>query len=312
MSEGQASAQVRFFTVEEESAGQRVDNFLAARLKGVPRSHIYRILRRGEVRVNRGRIRPDYRLQVGDQVRVPPLRLAERPPAAAPGRALRRLLEEAVLYEDRDLLVVDKPAGLAVHGGSGVSLGLIEALRAARDEPGLELVHRLDRETSGCLLVARRRAALRHLQRELRERRVEKVYLALVEGSWPRGLEEVSAPLERILVGEGERRVRPSRAGKAALTRFRVRRRLPEATLVEAQLETGRTHQIRIHCRIAGCPILGDEKYGRAAVNRAWRERGLRRLFLHAARLAFELPGEGGRLEVESPLPADLREVLSP
>src|SRR5690606_37116037 len=221
---------VRFFDVGSDEAGQRIDNFLVARLKGVPKSRIYRLLRKGEVRVNKGRIKPEYRLNPGDRVRVPPIRQADAPPPPVPGAGLRTLLEGSILLETDALLVVDKPAGLAVHGGSGVSLGLIEALRASRPDPFLELVHRLDRGTSGCLLV----------------------------GSWPKGIDRIDAPLLKTTVGDGERIVRADVAGKQAVTHFRVVKRFAAATLLEVGLETGRTHQIRVHCQLAGHPLLGD------------------------------------------------------
>ena len=303
---------VSFYLVAEDEAGQRVDNYLVARLKGVPKSRVYRLLRKGEVRVNKGRIKPDYRLRSGDEVRVPPVRVAERPVSTAPSAPLRSRLETAVLYEDDELLVVDKPAGLAVHGGSGVNLGLIEALRAMRPHQSLELVHRLDRGTSGCLLVAKKRSALRHVQAQIRDHRVEKVYLALADGSWPKGLTVLDAPLEKRTTASGEKIVRPGREGKPAVTRFEVRRRLADATLLEVALETGRTHQIRVHCQLAGHPLLGDDKYGNDVRNEALRRRGLKRVFLHAHRLCFELPASGERLCVESPLPRDLEDVIDP
>ena len=312
MTESGAGRQVSFHHVGEDEAGQRIDNFLVARLKGVPKSRVYRILRKGEVRVNKGRVKPEYRLRAGDSVRIPPLRLADRAPSAAPGAALRERLAAGILYESEDLLVADKPAGLAVHGGSGVDLGMIEALRAMRPEQSLELVHRLDRGTSGCLLVAKKRSALRDLQAQLREHRVEKVYLALVDGQWPKGLAEMDAPLEKRTAADGGKIVRPHKEGKRALTRFRALRRWPDMTLLEVTLETGRTHQIRVHCQLAGHPLLGDDKYGRDDRNRALRQRGLKRLFLHAHRLCFNLPGGGDRLCVESPLPQDLKDVIDP
>ncbi len=306
---GQGSG-VRHLTVDERGAGQRIDNFLLRELKGVPRSLIYRLLRRGEVRVNRGRVRADRRLAVGDVVRIPPLRLAERPPRSAPPPRAVAAIEKDILHEDRRILVLDKPAGVAVHGGSGISFGVIELLRAARPaEKGLELAHRLDRDTSGCLLVARRRSALRAFQALQQQGRVEKRYLALVAGRWARDRVEVKAPLEKNLLRSGERVVRVSPRGKAAHTSFRVVRRFADATLVEARLHTGRTHQIRVHAAHLGTPLLGDEKYGDAAANRVFRGRGLKRLFLHAARLAFTWP-EGELQRFEAPLPLELQQVL--
>ncbi len=301
---------VRHLTVDERGAGQRIDNFLLRELKGAPRSLIYRLLRRGEVRVNRGRVRADRRLAVGDVVRIPPLRLADRPASGRPPPRAVAAIEKAILYQDRRILVLDKPAGLAVHGGSGISFGVIELLRAARPaEKGLELAHRLDRDTSGCLLVARRRSALRAFQALQQQGRVEKRYLALVAGRWARDRVEVKAPLEKNLLRSGERVVRVSSRGKAAHTSFRVVRRFADATLVEARLHTGRTHQIRVHAAHLGTPLLGDEKYGDAAANRAFRRRGLKRLFLHASRLAFTWP-EGEYQRFEAPLPAELQQLL--
>ncbi len=302
---GSSSSGVTFFDVSADEAGQRIDNFLLARIKGVPKSRIYRLVRRGEVRVNKGRIKPEYRLCAGDRVRVPPIRQADAPAAVVPGAGLRALLDDSILMETEDLLVVDKPAGLAVHGGSGVNLGLIEALRAARSDVFLELVHRLDRGTSGCLLVARKRRALKDLQRQLREGGVEKTYLALVLGSWPKGLDRIDAPLRKSTLGSGERIVRPHVEGKQAITHFRVVRRFAAATLLEVGLETGRTHQIRVHCQLAGHPLAGDDKYGRDDDNEYFRSLGLKRMFLHAHRLAFKAV-DGSKVAVESPLPDDL------
>lgn len=300
-----------FYQVSDDEAGQRIDNFLLARMKGVPKSRIYRLVRKGEVRVNKGRIKPDYRLNSGDSVRVPPVRIAESAPLPAPSASLRQHLTASVLYEDDQLMVVDKPAGLAVHGGSGTNLGLIEALRATREDQGLELVHRLDKGTSGCLLVAKKRSALRHLQDQLRNHQIEKVYLALVAGKWPKGLTVMDAPLEKRTTASGEKVVFADRDGKSAVTHFKVLKRLGEATLLEVTLETGRTHQIRVHCQLAGYPLLGDDKYGNEALNRQSRPQGLKRMFLHAHRLAFVLPSTGERICVESPLPDDLQSVLN-
>ncbi len=303
------ASQVRQVSVSAEEAGQRIDNFLSRYLKGVPRSHIYRILRRGEVRVNRGRIRPQYKLRTGDRVRIPPVRLEparkrvlspERLPAIA-GR---------ILFENSRLLVLDKPAGIAVHGGSGLSFGVIEALRALHPEaPYLELVHRLDRETSGCLMIARRRSALRDLHSQLREGRVTKHYLALVRG----GLDSacrVDAPLSKNRLQGGERIVRVQADGKPAATVFRPLSRHGDATLVEAVLETGRTHQIRVHAAHIGHPLAGDDKYGDAQFNRDMKAHGLRRMFLHAHMLEFTDPASGEPVNVSAPLDAELKGVL--
>ncbi|MEX2964355.1 23S rRNA pseudouridine(955/2504/2580) synthase RluC [Microbulbifer sp. TYP-18] len=301
---------MQYLTVPAELAGQRIDNFLQARLKGVPRSRIYRILRKGEVRVNRGRVRAEYKLRTGDLVRVPPVRTDERKPAPQAGRQLRQLIEKSVLYDEQGLLVIDKPAGLAVHGGSGVRLGLIEVLRQMYPEqPFMELVHRLDRDTSGAIMVARKRSVLQHLQAELRAGRVGKAYLALACGKWPRGHRVIEMPLKKNTLKSGERMVVVSPEGKPSETRFRVLERYPLATLVRAEPVTGRTHQIRVHAQSVGCPLAGDAKYAQEGENEKFRTLGLKRLFLHSASLDCDLP-DGGRICVEAPLPAELERVL--
>lgn len=303
---------IEWLEIDEQSEGQRVDNFLIHHLKGVPKSFIYRVLRRGEVRVNKGRVKPDYRLQPGDIVRVPPLRRSESPPPAAPGKRLIERIEQSVLYEDAGLMVINKPAGVAVHGGSGVNHGIIEALRSARPEAtGLELVHRLDRETSGCLMIAKKRSTLRALHALLREEHgVDKRYLALLKGGWRGGDRKVTAALKKNVLSSGERIVRVEEDGKASNTAFRPLRKFGAATLVEAAPLTGRTHQIRVHAAHIGQPIAGDEKYGDEAFNAEMREQGLRRLFLHAAALRFVLPGMDHALEIKAPLDVELERVL--
>jgi 23S rRNA pseudouridine955/2504/2580 synthase len=302
---------VRQVVIEADYAGQRIDNYLLTLLKGVPRSLVYRILRRGEVRVNMGRINASYRLQAGDQVRIPPLRLPAQSAAPAPPRPLLEQLQQAIVYEDERLLVIDKPAGVAVHGGSGLSYGVIEGLRKLRPEARhLELVHRLDRDTSGCLLISKKRSALRVLHELMRENRVDKRYLLLLSGSWEQARADVKAPLAKNLLSGGERMVRVHPSGKPSHTRFRRLEAFGEATLVEAQLFSGRTHQIRVHAAHLGHPVLGDVKYGDDAANRRLRERGLRRLFLHAHSLEFGWPGERGRISVQAPLGPDLELVL--
>ncbi len=295
--------------VDSERVGQRLDNLLLGQLKGAPRSLVYRLLRTGQVRVNGGRARPGRRLEAGDRIRIPPVRLDPRPRPSAPRL---EFLERAVLYEDDRVLVLNKPAGLAVHGGSGLSHGVIEALRVLRpQEQGLELVHRLDRDTSGCLLLAKRRSALRWLHRQLREQGLEKRYLALVHGVWPRRRTEVDAPLRKHQVRGGERLVRVDPTGQSARTRFRVVRPFRDATLVEAELVTGRTHQIRVHTAHVGHPILGDGKYGDPEANRHVRAVGLKRLFLHAAEICWR-PAEGAALHcVQAPLEEGLEQVLA-
>jgi 23S rRNA pseudouridine955/2504/2580 synthase len=310
-----AAAGVRHLTVDAGQAGQRLDNFLIAKLKGVPRSRIYRLLRRGEVRVNKGRSRPDYRLCGGDVVRLPPVRTAERLREDLAGTdATGRFgwLEARILHEDDDLLVLDKPAGLAVHGGSAAPIGLIEALRALRPQAAfLELAHRLDRDTSGCLLLAKSRAALGSLHEQLRSGRIEKRYLALAKGALRGRARRVEAMLERGQYRSGGRRVRVTEEeGKAAATGFTARRRYLGATLVEIALHTGRTHQARVHAAHIGHPLAGDDKYGDRDFNRELRALGLRRLFLHAASLVLAHPASGRRLRIEAPLPPELEVVL--
>ena len=247
---------VLWVTVDEDNHGQRLDNFLLAQLRGVPRSIIYRIVRKGEVRVNKGRVKPDTRLATGDQVRIPPVIRKEKAPQPAPGSRVQGVVEAAVVFENDQMLVVNKPSGIAVHGGSGLSFGLIEVLRSARPEAKfLELVHRLDRDTSGLVMIAKKRSALRYLQDELRQRRIRKQYHALVVGSWPNKLGRVDEPLLRYEMPNGERRVKVDEAGKASLTTFRCLARYSGYSLVEASPVTGRTHQIRVHSACAGHPI---------------------------------------------------------
>ena len=301
---------VRYLEVEEGSSGQRLDNFLTRELKGVPRARLYRALRKGEVRVNKGRVTPDYRLVAGDRVRVPPLRQLTPAEVAAVPRQRLDDIAARILYEDDALLVVDKPSGLAVHGGSGLNYGLIEGLRQLRqDGVYLELVHRLDRDTSGLVMVAKRPAVLRELHRQLREKHIDKRYYALVAGAWPSATTRVEAPLEKNVLQSGERMVRVSREGKTAVTEFRVCERFSHATLVEASPITGRTHQIRVHALHAGCPILGDNKYSNDTSEDITRQIGLRRLFLHAASLSFTLP-ERPSTNLEAPLGQELEKIL--
>ncbi|MHB1370010.1 MAG: 23S rRNA pseudouridine(955/2504/2580) synthase RluC [Pseudomonadaceae bacterium] len=294
---------VQMLEVAPELAGQRIDNFLRAQLRGVPKTLIYRILRKGEVRVNKGRVKPEYKLQAGDLVRVPPLRLAERDEPEPLAQGLLERLEAAIVYEDKALIVLNKPAGIAVHGGSGLSYGVIEALRQLRpDAKELELVHRLDRDTSGLLMIAKKRSMLRHLHQALRGDGVDKRYMALVRGRWETSKKQVSAPLLKNTLRSGERMVEVTEDGKEALTLFRVLRRFGDfATLVEARPVTGRTHQIRVHARHAGHSIAGDSKYGDEEFTREIRELGGKRLFLHAYALRVPLP-DGGELALEAPV----------
>lgn len=325
--------------VGEESAGQRLDNFLIRVLKGVPKTHVYRIIRSGEVRVNKGRAAADTRVETGDVVRVPPVRISEATAAKADKPAPAR--EFPVLFEDEHVLAIDKPAGVAVHGGSGVSFGVIEQLRQARPAAKfLELVHRLDRETSGILLVAKKRSALTRLQDQFRERETGKTYLALVVGAWPASRKVIDQPLHKYLQADGERRVRvvskDDPDGMRSITLVQVKERLflppplgeasgvPEkkpassrgggegggtrdATLLEVTIKTGRTHQIRVHLASAGHPIAGDDKYGDFDLNKALAKQGLRRMFLHAWRLQFDHPATGERITLLAPLPAELQ-----
>ena len=301
---------VKWVDINAGQAGQRIDNFLLRILKGVPKSRIYRLLRKGEVRVNRGRIRADYRLKAGDQVRIPPVRVAERQTPAPTANAVD-LLANSILYEDERLLVLDKPAGMAVHGGSGLSYGVIEALRVLRpDAPYLELVHRLDRETSGCLLIAKKRSELRTLHELLRRGDVEKRYLLLAQGDWSQGPWKINAPLRKNQVKGGERIVRVDPEGKEARTHFRFLEGYGNASLMEAELKTGRTHQIRVHAAHAGHPLAGDSKYGDSGFNRELRKLGLKRLFLHAHFVAFRDEERHRDIEVSAPLAPDLRKLI--
>lgn len=311
MNEPQHNA-VSELRIEEDSVGQRIDNFLVKSLKGVPKSRIYRILRTGEVRVNRGRIKPDYRLQQGDTVRIPPIRVAEEVPPARPGERIQRIIEESILFEDKGFLIINKPSGLAVHGGSGVSFGVIEALRAMRPEARfLELAHRLDRDTSGVLVLCKKRSALRAFQEQLRENQTDKKYLALVRGKWKGGSRRVNAPLRKNVLSSGERVVRVSDDGKESLSIFEpVTVYGSLATLVRVSLITGRTHQVRVHSTHIGHPIAGDDKYGDFELNRRLAKQGLKRMFLHAAQLSFEHPISGERMLIEAPLPDDLTKFL--
>jgi 23S rRNA pseudouridine955/2504/2580 synthase len=303
---GLGKVRATLIEVGDEGGGQRIDNFLLRQLKGVPKSHVYRVVRSGEVRVNSGRVKPEYRLQPGDRVRVPPVRVAGRGSPSVP-----KPLKLPVVYEDAALLVVDKPSGVAVHGGSGISHGVIESLRAERPQAKfLELAHRLDRDTSGLLVLAKKRSALVELHRMLRDGEVDKRYLAIARGRWRGGARELKGSLHRFVTREGERRVAVREDGKVALTRVRSLRASGAGSLLELRLMTGRTHQIRVHLADAGHPVLGDDKYGDFPLNRALAPQGVRRLLLHAARLAFRHPLTQESLAFESPLPADMRTYL--
>lgn len=304
---------VEIVQVGSAQEGQRIDNFLTGRAKGVPRSHLYRVLRRGEVRVNKGRVKASYKLRRGDLVRIPPMRVAEPSAPTRPPQAPLRRLEASVLYEDERLVALNKPSGMAVHGGSGLSWGLIEAMRVLRPKATeLELAHRLDRDTSGCLLLSKRRSALRDLHRLIRENAMEKHYLALLAGRLPQPTVWVDAPLRKNLLRSGERMVCvDSEAGKRARTLFRCVRQLGDFTLVEAQPITGRTHQIRVHAAHLGAPVAGDEKYGDADANRSLRGSKLKRLFLHARALTFQPQYRERPLRIEAPLPSELEALIA-
>jgi 23S rRNA pseudouridine955/2504/2580 synthase len=308
--------QVQSLRVDPESAGQRLDNFLMRHLKGAPKTLIYRIIRSGEVRLNKGRASADARVQGGDLIRVPPLRLSA-PKTEAPAAPAR---DFPVLFEDDNLLAIDKPAGVAVHGGSGVSFGVIEQLRRARPSARLlELVHRLDRDTSGVLLVAKKRSALKHLQDQFRDRETGKTYLALVQGQWPSNRKVIDLPLEKFVLAkgqaEGERRVRvvarDDPNGMRAITLVKVAKLVGSCTLLEVTIKTGRTHQIRVHLASLGHPIVGDDKYGDFDVNRVLQKQGLKRMFLHAWRLQFRHPVSGEGVRLLSELPPELQQFMT-
>jgi len=302
---------VRRLTAEEEDAGQRLDNFLFRTLKGVPKSHVYRLLRTGQVRVNKKRVKPDYRLEAGDELRLPPVRQEEKAAPGKPPHWQQDALKAAILFEDERILVVNKPAGMAVHGGSGVSFGVIETLRVLRPEnPGLELAHRLDRDTSGCLIVAKRRSMVRPLHAAFREGGVEKHYLALLVHAWKGEAQEVDQPLEKNQLEGGERMVKVSREGKEARSLFTPLQRFADSALMDIRIYTGRTHQIRVHAAHIGHPVAGDDKYGDREANKALKAAGLKRMFLHAHRLAFPHPETGERMELIAPLDEELQSVL--
>ena len=307
-----SNPQVRLLVIDAEQQGQRIDNFLKTQLKGVPKSLIYRILRKGEVRVNKKRIKPEYKLVAGDEVRVPPVRVAEENELPSPKLSSIQALESMILFEDEVLIVPNKPAGMAVHGGSGLSFGVIEGLRALRpDARFLELVHRLDRDTSGCLLIAKKRSALKSLHEQLRLKTMRKQYSALLRGQWQAHVKVVNAPLLKNVLQSGERIVRVNSEGKPSETRFHILKRYADATLVEASPITGRTHQIRVHTLHAGHPIACDDKYGEPQFDALMRELGLQRLFLHASRLTFQHPVDHCELTMEAPLDPHLQQVLN-
>ncbi|QBH96461.1 23S rRNA pseudouridine(955/2504/2580) synthase RluC [Limnobaculum zhutongyuii] len=304
---------VQTVTITADTAGQRIDNFLRTMLKGVPKSMIYRVLRKGEVRVNKKRIKPEYKLEDGDIIRIPPVRVAEREESVVSAKLDKvAALEHCILYEDDHILVMNKPSGTAVHGGSGLSFGVIEGLRALRpDAKFLELVHRLDRETSGVLLVAKKRSALRSLHEQLRLKTMQKDYLALVRGQWQSHCKVVQAPLLKNVLQSGERIVRVDAEGKPSETRFKVEERFEFSTLVKASPVTGRTHQIRVHTLHAGHPIAFDDRYGDREFDQQLEQTDLNRLFLHAASLRFEHPSTGETMRVEAPMDKTLHRCLT-
>ncbi|WP_411991290.1 23S rRNA pseudouridine(955/2504/2580) synthase RluC [Agarivorans sp. DSG3-1] len=303
---------VQMVTVSDDEAGQRIDNFLLKRLKGVPKSRIYRILRKGEVRVNKKRVKPEYKVVGSDIVRIPPIRVAEE--TGLPSNKLNQVvqLEQHIVYEDDCLLVINKPSGMAVHGGSGLSFGVIEALRSLRQDCRyLELVHRIDRDTSGLLVVAKKRSALREMHRQLREKVVQKDYLTLVHGQWPKSTKTVDAPLRKNAVASGERIVIVDhQEGKASLTRYRIERRFAHMTLMKASPVTGRTHQIRVHSQYEGHSIAGDDKYTSRELLSEAASQGLNRLFLHAWQIRFTHPATEKEMHLTAPLESSLKSYL--
>ena len=306
-----AKTQVELRTISEQEAGQRIDNFLMRHFSRVPRSRVYRLLRKGEVRVNRKRVDAEYRIVAGDEVRLPPVHIDHSEEPGRPSSRLQELIERSVIFQDKHLLVIDKPAGVAVHGGSGMSFGVIEALRASRPRESLELVHRLDRDTSGCLCVARDRATLVALHALIREGGMHKTYLALVSGDWQLGTKRIDAPLATDERRQGERHVRVAAAGKDSVSVFKPVQFFGKiATLMQVDIPTGRTHQIRVHAAYAGHPLLGDDKYGDRERNAELKGAGLKRIFLHAQSIAFDWPGSGVPFHASAPLPADLAAVL--
>ena len=304
---------IQMIEIEDDFIGQRIDNFLLARLRGVPKSVIYRVLRKGEVRVNKKRVKPEYKLQQADIVRVPPLTVAAEPDRVSVKLTLVSELESHILFEDNDLIVLNKPSGMAVHGGSGLQFGVIEAMRALRPQAKLlELVHRLDRDTSGCLLIAKKRSVLTHLHAQLRDKTVEKKYWALVSGDWDNKVRKVTDALRKNTLQSGERVVKVDEVnGKPSETRFRILQRYAEGTLVEAFPVTGRTHQIRVHTACKGHPIACDDKYGDNAFSSQMNQLGLNRLFLHAKSLSFTHPTSLTTMRIEAPLDSQLENALT-
>ncbi len=306
---------VKFIEATSEDEGQRIDNFLMRHYRNVPKTLIYRIIRKGEVRVNKGRVKQNTRLQAGDLVRIPPIKVEQKTTQAKVPQSLQDHIEQSILYEDKDLMAINKPSGLAVHGGSGIHFGLIETVRAMRPlAKRIELVHRLDRETSGCILIAKKASILKALHEQIREDKMVKEYLALLSHHWPAGKTKVNLPLQKNTLQSGERIVRVDQDGKPSVSFFHVEERFGEADLVSIRIKTGRTHQIRVHSQANGCPIVGDDKYGEKDVNKRFRSLGMKRLALHAQFLSFQHPGlgetESAWIKLEAPLHQDFVQVL--
>lgn len=303
---------VKWITVDGDYTGQRIDNFLFTQLKGIPKSRIYRMLRKGEVRVNKGRIQAKYKLQADDVIRIPPLHAPEKKEPITPAYLLGQRLESRIIYEDNHLIVLNKPSGMAVHGGSGLSFGLIEGLRQARPQSKLlELAHRLDKDTSGCLMIAKKHTALRHLHQQFRSNSIKKHYTTLLSGKWLRKNVTVDAPLQKYTLKGGERQVRVNASGKPSQTVFSLIKKLPTATLAEARPLTGRTHQIRVHAAHCGHPVAGDPRYAESAENLRFRSLGLKRLFLHASKITFEHPDTHHLLTIEAALDQELEQFIA-
>lgn len=303
---------VKFIAIDEKNAGQRIDNFLFNVLKGVPKGHVYKIIRKGEVRVNKGRIKQVYKLQLGDVVRIPPVKLAEKAPLAKPGRSLLALIEASIIYEDDYFIALNKPSGIAVHGGSGISYGIIEAIRALKpDHKFLELIHRLDRDTSGCLLIAKKRTSLLAIQDQFRQRQTDKRYIALLCGQLNITEKKVTAPLLKQVQKSGDRIVRVDKQGKESCSYFSTLESFKQATLVAVKIVTGRTHQIRVHSQYLGHCVAGDTKYENYACNQRFKGLGLKRLFLHSAQISLIHPQSGKKITIKAPLTDELEQCLS-
>ncbi|MBD3820985.1 MAG: 23S rRNA pseudouridine(955/2504/2580) synthase RluC [Thiotrichales bacterium] len=303
---------VKFITATSEDAGQRIDNFLMRQYRDVPKTLIYRIIRKGEVRVNKGRVKQTTRIQEGDLIRIPPIKTAEKMEVKIPAAQLERI-EQSILYEDADLMVINKPSGVAVHGGSGVQFGLIEVVRELRPlAKRVELVHRLDRETSGCILLAKKASILKALHEQIREDKMVKEYLALLSSHWPKGKQKIDLPLLKNTLQSGERMVVVDPLGKPSISYFKVEQHFKEVDLVSVRLKTGRTHQIRVHAQSQGCPIVGDDKYGDKQVNKNFSKLGMKRLALHAQFLSFRHPGKEDEslMKVEAPLHQDFQAII--